>query len=173
MVQELLSNVGSSLTVEFALAVLESVALSVEHRLLKKQVSTLQMGCLRCLLVHRISIDSLEEGHFIVIPLLLKANSCQKNPCLHTKLLVEMYWEIVLGPKWWSCVFFPDSWVWFILCILLMAALQNYFLTKIHCFWQLSGSFLLPQKIYGSVLMDSRQLNQWVQSDISREGSSL
>lgn len=41
-----------------------------------------------------------EENHFVVILLLLKANSYQKEPFLHTKSLMEMYQEIVLGPKW-------------------------------------------------------------------------
>lgn len=147
-VQELLSHVESSLAVEFALVVLKSIphghwAMTAEEPGIHAANGVpLVTPCaqLQYWLFYK------EENHFVVIPLLFKANSYRKEPLLHTKSLMEMYQEIVLGPKRWSCGFFPDSWAWFILCILLMAVLQNYFLTKIHCFWQLSGNSLLPQK---------------------------
>lgn len=47
-----------------------------------------------------------EQSHSLVIPLLLKASFYWNKPFLHTKSLLEMYQEIVLGPKWRSCGFF-------------------------------------------------------------------
>lgn len=101
-----------------------------------------------------------EESHFLVIPLLLKASSDRNKPFLHTKSLLEMYEEIVLGPKWRSCGFFP----WFMGMIhsmhIIDGSVTKLFSDKdtlfLATFWHLAAS---SRKMYVCVLVDS---SHWI-----------
>lgn len=86
-----------------------------------------------------------------VTSLLFKSNSYPKHLFLCTELLMETYQEIVLGSKWWSCVFFLIHW-YDSFCHIIDANVTELFSDKDTLFLAV---ICFLQKIYGSMLLGS------------------